>query len=143
VDTVDDPFRLQRFVTAQDPCYADVLAQLRGGRKTSHWMWFVFPQLRGLGASAMATRYGLGSLAEAQAYDEHPVLGPRLRECVELVLAVESRTARQIFGTPDDMKFRSSMTLFAIAASSAAPFRAALDRFYQGLEDPRTLAMLR
>ena len=107
---------LQRFIDAQDPVYEEVLAELTAGQKTSHWMWFVFPQHKELGRSSMALRYGIASREEAQAYWQHPVLGARLRECIELALAVKGRTAFQIFGSPDDLKFRSSMTLFSKVA---------------------------
>ena len=116
-------FDLERFVTAQAPVFATVLNELKAGRKRSHWMWFVFPQLRGLGQSAMATRYGIGSLAEAQAYLAHPLLGPRLMECTRTVLAIEGRSLHAIFGSPDDLKFCSSMTLFSLAAEGETMFR--------------------
>jgi uncharacterized protein (DUF1810 family) len=136
-----DPFDLQRFVTAQDGVLDDVRAELRAGRKRSHWMWFVFPQLQGLGSSAMARHYGIGSLEEARAYLAHPVLGPRLRECCELMLAVPRAGAHDILGSPDDLKFRSCLSLFALAAPDEPLFRACLDRFYGGVPDPRTLAL--
>lgn len=135
-------FDLNRFVAAQEPVYAQVLAELRAGAKRSHWMWFVFPQIAGLGFSAMAQRYAIGSLDEARAYLAHPVLGPRLRDCVRLVLAVQGRDAHGIFGSPDDVKFRSSLTLFARAAPDEALFREALDTYYGGAEDAATLAKL-
>ena len=137
----DDLFDLARFVTAQAPVYATALAELRAGQKQSHWMWFIFPQLRGLGSSHMATHYGLTSLAEARAYLDHPILGPRLIECTEAVLAVQGRSLHAIFGSPDDMKFRSSMTVFEVAGPGQL-FSAALDRFCAGERDPRTLALL-
>ncbi len=121
---------------------ARVLEELKSGHKQSHWMWFVFPQLAGLGHSAMAQRYALADLAEARAYLAHPVLGPRLKQCTELVLAVEGKTANDIFGSPDDLKFRSSMTLFARAAPDERPFRAALDRYFDGEADALTLGKL-
>ncbi len=133
-----DPFDLDRFVEAQDPVYDDVVAELRRGRKTSHWMWFVFPQLRGLGRSAMAERYGIASLAEAGAYWGHPVLGPRLRECVDLLLAVRGRTAREILGSPDDIKLRSCLTLFERAVPEEPAFGRALDRYFDGVRDAIT-----
>jgi uncharacterized protein (DUF1810 family) len=139
---MDDPHDLQRFVAAQDPVYAQVCAELAAGAKTSHWMWFVFPQLRGLGRSATARHYGIGSRAEARAYWEHPVLGPRLRACTGLVLAVPGKTALQIFRSPDDLKFGSSMTLFAEVAPHEPLFARALDRYFSGRADPRTLALL-
>ncbi|HOA94021.1 MAG TPA: DUF1810 domain-containing protein [Quisquiliibacterium sp.] len=137
-----DPFDLERFVTAQAPVHATVLAELAGGRKASHWMWFVFPQLAVLGRSGRARFYGIASLDEARAYWAHPVLGPRLAECTRRVLAVRDRSLHAIFGAPDDLKFRSCMTLFAHAAPDAPLFREALDRFCDGLEDPATVAAL-
>jgi uncharacterized protein (DUF1810 family) len=137
-----DPFDLRRFVDAQDRVYDTVLAELRNGAKRSHWIWFVFPQLRGLGRSATAQRYGISSLDEARAYVAHPVLGPRLRECTGLVAAIEGRTVDEIFGWPDNLKVRSSMTLFAHATDDNAGFRAVLDKFYDGEEDPATLELL-
>jgi uncharacterized protein (DUF1810 family) len=137
-----DPYKLQRFVEAQDGVIDRVRAELGAGRKQGHWMWFVFPQLFGLGKSAMAVRYSIGSREEAAAYLAHPVLGPRLRECTELVLAVEGRDAHAIFGSPDDMKFHSSMTLFAAAAPMAAVFRAALDKYFGGKMDSMSMTIL-
>ncbi len=137
-----DPYDLQRFIDAQAPVFDRVCAELASGRKASHWMWFVFPQIRGLGHSPMAERYAISSLAEAHAYLVHPVLGPRLRRCVALVNAVEGRSIRDILGPPDDLKFRSCMTLFAHAAADGAVFRAALDRYFAGEEDPATQARL-
>ena len=138
----DDPFDLQRFVAAQAPVLDAVRAELAAGRKRSHWMWFVFPQLRGLGSSTMAQHYGMASLDEARAYLAHPVLGPRLRECCALLLAVPGRSAHEILGSPDDLKFRSCLTLFAAAAPQEPVFAQALRRFYGGEPDPRTLALL-
>ncbi|HHY49683.1 MAG TPA: DUF1810 domain-containing protein [Alphaproteobacteria bacterium] len=132
----------EHFVTAQNAVWPDVVAELRAGRKASHWMWFVFPQLRGLGHSERAQRYGLAGLAEAQDYLAHPVLGPRLRECTGLVLASEGRTAAELFGPVDALKFRSSMTLFKHAAPEESRWRDALARFYGGEEDPLTLRLL-
>ena len=132
----------EHFVAAQDPIYADVLAELRAGQKTTHWMWFIFPQLRALGRSPTALRFGIADLDEARAYFRHPVLGARLVECTETVNGVSGRTAHEIFASPDDMKFRSSMTLFAHAADDATPFRRALQKYYDGVEDPLTLAAL-
>jgi len=137
-----DAFDLQRFVDAQARNYDDALAELRAGRKASHWMWYVFPQSAGLGRSAMAQTYAIGSLAEARAYLAHPVLGPRLRDCVAAALAVQGRTAHQIFGSPDDLKFRSSLTLFARAAPGEPLFGQALDRYFGGEPDPATLRIL-
>jgi uncharacterized protein (DUF1810 family) len=138
-----DPFDLVRFVRAQDPVIAEVCAELKNGRKTSHWMWFVFPQIAGLGMSAMSQRYAIGSLDEAQAYLQHPVLGPRLRLCVSLLLEVEGRSAHEIFGSPDDRKLRSSLTLFEQAAPEDPIFRQALDRYFGGAVDQATLDLLR
>ena len=135
---MSDPFDLDRFVQAQDPVLAQVRRELADGRKRSHWMWFVFPQLRNLGRSATAQHYGIGSMAEAQAYLAHPVLGPRLVECTELVNRVEGRSVHQIFGSPDDLKFRSSMTLFSLVDPDAAAFRDALRKYFGGAPDSRT-----
>ncbi len=134
---------LERFVEAQDMVYQDVRRELAAGRKATHWMWFVFPQLRGLGRSATAHYYGIGSPDEAVAYVRHPVLGARLRECVDLVLAVDDSSAHAIFGSPDDLKFRSSMTLFAAIAPSEPLFRRALDKYFGGEPDPATAELLR
>ncbi len=138
-----DPFDLDRFVRAQDPVLDQVRRELADGRKRSHWMWFVFPQLRGLGRSATAQHYGIGSLAEARAYLAHSVLGPRLAECTELVNRVEGRSVHQIFGSPDDLKFHSSMTLFAAADPEAPEFREALDKCFAGALDAPTSELLR
>lgn len=139
-----DPFDLQRFVSAQASVFDRALDELRAARKRSHWMWFIFPQARGLGLSDMATHYGIGSLEEAGAYLAHPVLGPRLRQCTEAVLAAPAGAGlHDIFGSPDDMKFGSSMTLFALAAGgSERCFTQALDRFCAGRQDARTLDLL-
>ena len=132
---------LDRFVQAQDGVYDDALAELTAGRKRTHWMWFIFPQITGLGSSPAAQRYAIGSLDEARAYLAHPVLGPRLRECAQALLAVGGKSAEEILGYPDDLKLRSSMTLFARAADEPEVFEAVLDRFYDG-PDPRTLELL-
>jgi uncharacterized protein (DUF1810 family) len=134
---------LERFVAAQDPVIDRVRAELRRGRKSSHWMWFVFPQLAGLGASPTARHYAIASLDEARAYLAHPVLGPRLVECARLAAAVTDGGAAEVFGYPDDLKLRSSMTLFARAAPDEPAFPAVLDRYYGGEPDPRTLELLR
>lgn len=134
-----DPFGLHRFVDAQDGVYDTVLAELRTGRKRSHWIWFVFPQLRGLGSSPTAARFGITSLDEARAYLAHDVLGPRLRECARLVGGIEGSSAETVFGWPDHLKVRSSMTLFALAADDNAEFQAVLDKFYDGEPDPVTV----
>jgi uncharacterized protein (DUF1810 family) len=136
-----DPFDLQRFVDAQAPVYQRVLAELRQGRKQSHWMWFIFPQFAGLGHSPMARRFAIASRQEAVAYLEHDILGPRLRECTALVNAVEGRTIREILGSPDDFKFCSSMTLFG-AVSSDPEFVEAIKKFCGGRADQRTLDLL-
>jgi uncharacterized protein (DUF1810 family) len=140
-----DPFDLQRFVDAQDRVYDAVLAELRGGRKRSHWIWFVFPQLRGLGRSPTASHYGISSLEEAQAYLAHDTLGPRLRECTRLVAAIDGSSADEIFGWPDNLKVCSSMTLFARATDDPdkqGDFRAVLDKLYNGEEDEATVELL-
>lgn len=137
-----DPHDLQRFVDAQAGVWDEVVAELGAGRKASHWMWFVFPQLKALGRSETARFYGIASRAEALAYWQHPLLGARLRQATGLVLAVQDRDLRTIFGTPDDLKFRSSMTLFAAVAPEEPAFRAALDGFCAGVPDPLTLDSL-
>jgi uncharacterized protein (DUF1810 family) len=136
-----DPFGLDRFVRAQNPVFRAVQGELAQGRKQSHWMWFVFPQVAGLGFSTMSQRYAIGSRAEAEAYLAHPVLGPRLIECTRLVLAVEGRTINAILGAPDDAKFRSSMTLFG-AVSDEPVFGEALARYFAGQRDGATLQIL-
>ena len=143
VAVVNDPLDLERFVNAQGPVYDRVCAELSNGRKSSHWMWFIFPQLRGLGSSATAEKFGIASRAEAQAYLDHPVLGLRLRECAALVNQIEGRSVQQIFGYPDDLKFRSSMTLFASVAPGDHVFRDALEKYFAGEPDARTLELLR
>jgi uncharacterized protein (DUF1810 family) len=136
-------FDLERFVTAQAPVFATALAELQSGQKRGHWMWFVFPQLRGLGRSSMSEFYGISSLDEARAYLAHPLLGPRLIRCTQAVLAVEGRSLRAIFGSPDDVKFCSSMSLFARAAGDRGSlFHAALDHYCGGRLDSRTVALL-
>lgn len=145
---MDDRYLLERFTQAQNPVYLQVCTELAAGAKTSHWMWFVFPQLRGLGRSAVALHFGLASLAEAQAYAQHPMLGARLRHCTLLALATQApagsagRTAQQIFGSPDDLKFRSSMTLFHEAAPHEGVFATALQMYFGGHPDLRTLELL-
>jgi uncharacterized protein (DUF1810 family) len=139
---MSDPHDLDRFVQAQHGVYDEVMAELAGGCKRSHWMWFVFPQLRGLGRSAMARHYGIASRAEAEAYCQHPVLGPRLVACTRLMLAVPGRSAHEILGAPDDMKFRSCMTLFHEVSPHEPLFREALERYFGGQPDPRTMELL-
>ncbi|WLR95397.1 DUF1810 domain-containing protein [Shinella zoogloeoides] len=142
--TEDDPFELSRFVAAQDLVFDTVLAELRAGRKQTHWMWFVFPQLRALGRSPTANFYGIGSIEEARAYLLHHLLAERLAQAVDAVLGVSGCSAHEIFGSPDDLKFRSSMTLFSAAADGeeGERFRLALQRFFAGEADPRTLELL-
>jgi uncharacterized protein (DUF1810 family) len=139
----DDPYHLDRFVEAQAHGVHDrALAELRSGRKRSHWMWFVFPQVAGLGSSPTSRRYAVGSVEEARAYLRHPVLGPRLLECARAVLAHADLSARQLLGSPDDVKLRSSMTLFAVADDSEPVFQQVLDAFFAGERDPRTIELL-
>ena len=140
---MEDRFDLQRFVAAQEGSYAQALRELQAGAKRSHWMWFIFPQVTGLGSSAMARRYAIRGLDEARAYLGHPVLGARLRACTDAVLGVSGRSVQAIFGSPDDLKFRSSMTLFAQARPADGRFRQALERYFDGADDPHTLARLR
>jgi uncharacterized protein (DUF1810 family) len=135
----NDPYDLQRFVEAQSRWYDRVCAELDAGRKQSHWMWFIFPQLKGLGHSPIAQRYAISSLPEAEAYLAHSVLGPRLTHCTRLVLLVEGRSIEQIFEDPDDLKFRSCMTLFAQATSDTDIFVEALRKYFGGKPDPLTL----
>jgi uncharacterized protein (DUF1810 family) len=138
---MSDPYKLQRFVEAQNPIYDRVLSELRGGRKKSHWMWFVFPQIEGLGRSELSVKFAISGRQEAQAYLDHAILGPRLRECTALVLKAQPRPIEQIFGSPDDMKFQSSMTLFDAVAPKAV-FGHALDAFFAGRRDQATLDTL-
>ena len=139
---MSDSHDLQRFVHAQKPVYARALAELRAGHKQSHWMWFIFPQIAGLGGSAMAQRYAIADLHEAKAYLAHPLLGARLEESAQALLPHQGRTAREIIGSPDDLKLRSSMTLFAAAAPERPVFQQVLDAFYRGEADPETLKRL-
>jgi uncharacterized protein (DUF1810 family) len=140
---MSDPHDLQRFVDAQAPVMAQVDAELSAGAKKTHWMWFVFPQLKALGRSSMAQRYGIASQQEAAAYWAHPVLGPRLKRSVQRVLAVPHKSASEIFGSPDDAKFRSCLTLFETVAPGEPVWSMALQRWYGGERDPRTLELLR
>lgn len=139
---MSDPWNLDRFADAQAAVIDDALRELHAGRKQSHWMWFVFPQLQGLGRSAMAQRYAIGSVAQARAYLAHPVLGRRLRECCEAALSIAGRSAHEVFGSPDDLKFHSCITLFDCAAPGEAVFRRCLDRFFGGERDPQTTGLL-
>ena len=136
-------FDPDRFVMAQAPVYEKVVAELRAARKRSHWMWFVFPQIAGLGRSEMARRYAIASLDDAAAYLAHPVLGARLRECAALVLAAQDTTVDEIFGYPDNMKFHSSMTLFAAVPAADPVFRANLDKYFGGAPDALTLSRMK
>lgn len=140
---MNDTYNLQRFVDAQTPVFDNVLSELREGRKQTHWMWFVFPQITGLGRSDIARRYAITGLAEARAYLEHPLLGARLEHCAKLIEPQLQWTARQIFGSPDDLKLHSSMTLFAIAAPERPIFQAVLDTFFDGSHDRLTVEKLR
>jgi len=141
-DIVHDPHNLQRFVDAQQPVFEQVRAELRAGRKASHWMWFIFPQIAGLGHSPMAIRYAISSRQEAEAYVNHPLLGPRLRECTRSVNLVEGRPIEQVLGYPDHLKFRSSMTLFAQTTTDNQIFRDALQKYFAGEFDRLTLERL-
>jgi uncharacterized protein (DUF1810 family) len=139
---VKDPFNLQRFIDAQDEVFEEVCAELRYGRKTSHWMWFIFPQIKGLGRSATAEMFAVSSREEAAAYASHPILGVRLLTCTRLVNSIEGRSIRQIFGAPDDLKFRSCMTLFAHVCKENRPFLDAVEKYFGGEFDSRTLERL-
>lgn len=136
-------FDLMRFVDAQAPVYARVIGELRDGKKRSHWMWYVFPQVAGLGFSIMSQRFAIGSRAEATAYLEHPLLGPRLIECTDAMLSHPGLSAHAILGSPDDMKFKSSMTLFEAVSEKGSPFERALEQFFDGERDEKTVALLR
>jgi uncharacterized protein (DUF1810 family) len=142
----EDPFDLRRFLTAQEPVYERALSEVTGGRKQSHWMWYIFPQMIGLGYSAMAQRYGIRSADEARAYLQHPVLGKRLIECAAAVNAVAGRSARDIFGEPDDRKLQSCATLFAAVSEPDSEERQVFDnllaKYYHGARDARTLSLL-
>jgi len=139
---MDDPYPLQRFVKAQEGVFEAACAELRNGRKRGHWMWFIFPQIRGLGKSAMAQTFGIASAEEARGYLLHPILGPRLRECTSLAIAIEDRTIHEILGSPDDLKFHSCMTLFSSVAPEEELFRKALHKFFGGELDQATLERL-
>ena len=139
---MNDPHNLRRFLDAQETVWPDAVDELGRGAKASHWMWFVFPQLKALGRSATARRYGIADLREAEAYWQHPLLGPRLKTCTEAMLGVDGKSALQILGSPDDLKFRSSMTLFSRAAPDEPVFRQAIDKYFGGRADERTLELL-
>lgn len=138
----EDPYDLERFLKAQESSYERALAEIRNGEKVSHWMWYIFPQLEGLGSSPTARRYSIRSLEEARAYLGHPVLGPRLKGCTEAVLAVAGRSAWAIFGSPDDFKLRSSATLFSLVSPPGSVFHRLLDKYFAGEPDRKTLALL-
>lgn len=137
-----DHYDLQRFLDAQEPQFKQVCSELQAGRKRSHWMWYVFPQIKGLGGSDMARRFAISSMDEAVAYIEHPVLGERLRECTRLVVAVQGRSIEEIFDYPDHLKFHSSITLFSFAAPDEGVFKQALEKYFDGRRDPATLERL-
>jgi len=139
----NDPYKLERFVAAQAGVFEQALSEVRNGQKVSHWMWYIFPQLRGLGQSEMALRYGILNLAEARAYLEHPMLGPRLIAISQAALSVNEKTATEIFGKPDDMKLRSCATLFAEVTDVDSVFQEILDKYFGGNADPRTIQLLR
>lgn len=140
--SAEDPFQLARFVTAQQQAFEVARAELQTGRKTGHWMWYIFPQLQGLGHSSMAKHYAIGSLAEARAYMAHPTLREHLLDCCRAILSIEGKSAYDILGYPDDMKLKSSMTLFALASPTHVEFAAVLKKYFEGRQDPRTLALL-
>jgi uncharacterized protein (DUF1810 family) len=141
-DSGDDPHDLDRFVVAQAGDYDQALGEIRSGRKRSHWMWYIFPQIEGLGFSPMSRRYSIKSLTEARAYLDHPLLGERLRECAEAVLGVEGRSVHAVFGSPDDMKFKSCATLFASVSPPDSVFARLLDKYFKGERDGKTLQLL-
>ncbi len=143
MSATDDPHDLIRFVQAQEDDYEQALSEIRRGRKRSHWMWYIFPQFDGLGFSSTSKRYAIKTLAEAEAYLAHPILGPRLVECAEAAMGVEGKTANEIFGSPDDMKLKSSATLFACVSPEGSVFHRLLDQYYQGQRDEKTLQLVR
>jgi uncharacterized protein (DUF1810 family) len=138
----DDPYNLSRFVQSQEGAYKQALSEIKIGRKQSHWMWYIFPQIDGLGFSSTSKHYAIKSVAEAKAYLDHPVLGPRLLECVNAVLGVEGQSAMEIFGSPDDMKLRSCATLFSCISSPGSAFDQLLEKFYQGARDEKSVQLL-
>jgi uncharacterized protein (DUF1810 family) len=137
-----DPYGLTRFVGAQEGVFEQALAEIRAGRKRSHWMWYVFPQFKGLGSSPTSIEYAIGSVEEAQAYLAHPILGPRLMQCAEAALQIEGLSALEVFGSPDDMKLRSSATLFAAVSSDGSVFHRLIDKYFDGKPDARTIELL-
>ena len=137
-----DPYNLMRFVEAQEDDFTQALAEIRRGRKTSHWMWYIFPQIEGLGFSATSRRYAIQGIEEARAYLEHPLLGPRLIECAQAVLGVEGRSAHDIFGSPDDLQLKSCATLFACVSVPGSAFHRLLETYFHGEQDARTLERL-
>jgi uncharacterized protein (DUF1810 family) len=139
----DDPYDLKRFLQAQADDYQQALAEIKSGRKRGHWMWYIFPQIDGLGISATSKHYSIKSVEEAKAYLEHPILGPRLLECVEALLAIEGKSATQIFGAPDDLKLRSCATLFASVSPPDSTFQQLLNKYYAGQSDDKTLELLK
>jgi uncharacterized protein (DUF1810 family) len=139
---VHDSYNLARFIDAQEGVYDEVLGELHRGKKATHWMWFIFPQIAGLGHSEISDRFSISSINEARAYLEHPILGSRLSECVDLVMQIDGKSAAQIFGYPDDLKFRSCLTLFSIAGESSSIYQYALDKYFDGEPDSRTLDAL-
>jgi uncharacterized protein (DUF1810 family) len=141
-DDIGDPYDLNRFVQAQQGDYARALAEIKRGRKTSHWMWYVFPQFLGLGQSSMSRRYAIRSAAEARAYLAHPILGLRLRECFAALLALEGHSAHQIFGSPDDLKLNSCATLFAHVSGAGSEFKSVLEKYFDGTPDDTTLKLM-
>lgn len=138
----EDPYDLNRFLEAQEACYESALSEIRSGHKQSHWMWFIFPQFKGLGLSATSIHYAIKSVAEAEAYLRHPILGLRLVECMETALGIDELSAFEIFGSPDDMKFQSCATLFSTLVAAGSVFECVLDKYYQGKRDERTLKCL-
>jgi len=141
-EALTDPHNLSRFVLAQEDAYTQALSEIRDGRKRTHWMWYVFPQFDGLGSTPTSKRYSIKSIAEAKAYLDHPILGPRLIECVEATLAVDGRSALEIFGSPDDLKLRSCATLFACVSPAGSAFDRLLAKYFQGVRDDRTLELV-
>lgn len=139
---MEDSYQLERFVSAQDPFYEAVVSELRRGQKVGHWMWFIFPQVSGLGRTATSRQYAISSLPEAQAYRRHPILGPRLTECARILGEIKGKSAREIFGSLDAMKLRSSMTLFMLAAPDEPLFTEVLKKYFDGSPDEKTISLL-